>query len=92
MTPVEEIWSTALRQAPSLAVLAFVVVQFLKHMRARDAVLTEISDGCHEVQRDAIKCISDNTRVLGEHHHAMDEIAKEIRALRRARGSHERDA
>jgi len=53
-------------QVPSLGVLAFIVVQFLRHLRARDETLKEISDRCHDCNRDAQVCIQENSKVLGE--------------------------
>lgn len=52
------------QKAPELGVMAFMVWVFLKHLRQGDQVLRDISQGCHEVQRDAIAAINENSRVL----------------------------
>ena len=53
-------------QVPSLVVLVIVVVIFLKYLTKRDEVLKHLGDDCHEVQRDAIKAIKQNSEVIGE--------------------------
>ncbi len=55
-----------IKQIPAVGCLALIVIVFLKHLEKRDANLSVISKGCHEIQKDAIKCINENTRVLGE--------------------------
>ncbi len=42
-----------------------VVAMFLLDGRKRDAVLKQMNEGCHEVQRDAIAAINRNTETIG---------------------------
>ncbi len=48
-----------------LIVIYKLVHTFLHHIEKRDAVLKTISDGCHEVQRNAIESMNRNTEQLG---------------------------
>ncbi len=62
----EDFFAQLATQVPSLGVLVVVVVIFLRHLNKRDELLGDISEKCHEVQRDAINTIKENSRVLGE--------------------------
>lgn len=48
-----------------LIVIYKLVHTFLHHIEKRDDVLKTISDGCHEVQRNAIESMNRNTEQLG---------------------------
>ena len=53
---IDPVWMKLLGEAPTLGVLVFVVVVFLKHIAASDAARTElireVGKECHEFQRD----------------------------------------
>jgi len=63
---LEDFFTQLAAQAPSLGILVVVVIIFLRHLNKRDEMLNGISEKCHEVQRDAINTIKENSRVLGE--------------------------
>lgn len=48
-----------------LIVIYKLVHTFLHHIEKRDEMLKTISDGCHEVQKDAIASMNRNTETLG---------------------------
>lgn len=59
-------------ETPNLAALLIVVVAFIRYMKSRDAIITEVSSRCHKVQDHATqaqdratKAIEENTKVLG---------------------------
>lgn len=65
---MDKILEMAVGQVPALVVLVWLVHYFLRNLKERDHFLRDIGEGCHEVQRDAIETIKENTRVLGEMH------------------------
>lgn len=62
------------KQAPTLAVMAWLVFAFLRHLGKRDDVLKGIGDRWHEVQRDSTKAIQENTRMLGKVDEALNRL------------------
>ena len=60
------LFSQLATQIPSLTILVIIVCFFLRYLIKRDEVLKDISERCHEVQRDAIKTMHENSKALGE--------------------------
>lgn len=61
------------KQSPSIVVIAFIVMQFLRHLGKMNETLKEISGECHQLQRESheihrasTEAIRENTRVLGQ--------------------------
>lgn len=62
---MEDIVKMALEQAPSLAVLVFLVVYFIRYLKGRDEEIASTAKECHKLQEHAIKAIEENSRVIG---------------------------
>jgi len=52
-------------ETPNLVALLIVVLAFIRYMKSRDTVITEVSGRCHETQDRATKVIEENTKVHG---------------------------
>tara|TARA_R100000306_G_scaffold61940_1_gene66262 strand:- start:516 stop:776 length:261 start_codon:yes stop_codon:yes gene_type:complete len=63
------------KQVPALVVMAFVVFGFLRAMSRRDIVVKTVGDTCREVQRDSIKVMQENTRMLGRVVGILDRLS-----------------
>ncbi len=72
-------WTELLKEAPYIAALVYIVFMFLKHLKSRDAVLREISDQCHENQRQSTEAIRDNSIALGEVRLALVKMNGQVR-------------
>jgi len=62
------------KQVPALLILGWVVLAFLKAMSRRDDTANKVADNCHLTQRDAIKAMQENSRVLGETSAALERV------------------
>jgi len=93
---MDSLWAEVAKQIPSLAVLCFLVIAFIKHLTAegdrgermessRNKALKEISDSCHESQREIVKettmalaraatVIDRNAEVLGKTIHVIERL------------------
>lgn len=85
-----QFFKESVKQVPSLVVLAAIVymtltalekqaIAFTQVLEKRDAHLEVIGNGCHEVQRDAVQAIRDNTKALGAHSVALDNFTDVMR-------------
>lgn len=54
------------KQAPSLGVLAFIVVKFLQLIRSNQQVMQVIDSKHRELHVRTLDCIDKNTEVLGQ--------------------------
>ena len=70
-----------LKQVPALAVLAYIVFIFLKHLAHRDEVMRKIGDGCHEVQKESHTVMREVSSAMGENTTAMREVTSALRTL-----------
>lgn len=68
----------AAKQVPALVVLAYLTVQFLQHMKDRDATFTVELKAIHDerkaAQEDASRIIEKNTEYLGRALGCMDRM------------------
>lgn len=65
------------KQVPALAVLAWVVHTFVRHLERRDEALKGISEQCHIVQRDAIETMRRTNEMWGEWSELLRSMRKE---------------
>ena len=61
-----DVLTEVLKQVPALAVLGYIVIQFLKHLEMRDQLLKSIGAECHDVQRQTSDALLENARVMAE--------------------------
>jgi hypothetical protein len=87
-----ELLNKSLQHAPSLAIMAFMVYIFLKHLARRDVLMKTIGDECHTVQRDSIKAINSNTKMLAEVSVELRELAAMRREALQRTGHHTESA
>ena len=74
---MDDILKAVATQAPGLVILAVIVTKFLTFLRAREENLKLIAEKCHEVQRDAIIAIKENSTVIG----ANTAIARDVQKV-----------
>ena len=70
-----------LKQVPALAVLAYIVFIFLKHLAHRDEVMRKIGDGCHDVQKESHLVMREISTAFGENTTAMREVTHTLREM-----------
>lgn len=58
--------SEAAKQVPSLVVMGWIVITFLRHMAKRDETIQALADQCHAVQREGHAVIKESMREMGE--------------------------
>lgn len=88
----------ALKQVPSLCVLALLTRWFLGHMKARDdqllqhetardkqlvETLRHLGHDCHEVQRDSIEVMNQVREELGRTREASQQLARILEDVRK---------
>jgi len=71
---MEETAFNVLRQIPAVAVIAFLVVKFLKHLEIRDAFLRGLQDDARKVQDQATDALRENTQVLSRVEHYIKSL------------------
>jgi len=78
---MEPFYIEIIKQVPSLAVLAFIVTAFLKHLQRRDALISQLAQERAELHKEATKVIRENTHVLARVGTALDRIEPIIRQI-----------
>ena len=78
----ENIIVALVEQVPALAVLCFLTIKFL-HAQKETASefadkLKTIGAGCHEVQRESVSALSENTAAFGRVEHALDKVERKL--------------
>ena len=63
---MDAIWVEFIKQAPGLAVLAWIVYSFLQAQEKRDAKLTELGNTCHDFQTGISEAYKGNIKTIGE--------------------------
>ena len=61
-------------QVPALAVLVFVVVQFLKALARRDCVIRDLAEQNQEIQREAHRVIQEATKVIAGNTKVLERL------------------
>ena len=74
---MEDLIKDVIKQVPALAVLCFIVLQFLKSQTTMRTELSAISERCHEVQQSSVEATNKNTEALT----AVVELAKQCREI-----------
>jgi hypothetical protein len=83
---MEVIWVQFVQQAPALAVLVFLVVCFLGHLKHIDTMQQSQQESCHNFQREmmgkasatsdkVIIAFDRNTEALGRNNQATERLA-----------------
>jgi len=68
-------------EIPSLAVLVFVVLSFLKHMEKRDKVIKEIHEEHMQARTEARIAINDNTTASHANTLAVQKLSSAVDAI-----------
>lgn len=67
-----------IKQIPSLGVLCFIVVVFVRYMEKRDIVIREIHAD-HLTERQAMRLtIETNTKAMADNTHALKDVARVV--------------
>jgi len=89
---MEPLWLELAKQIPSLVVLGWLVVFFLKHIKEIvdnfQQTIKEVNKSCHEFQAECIKqnhmtistnslAMNENTRMLGKSAYVLSRFSKE---------------
>lgn len=74
----------ALRTAPGLTILGFIVWVFFKHLEKRDAAMADMGKNNHSMQEKAIEAINNNTKALGAHGEQFKQMGEYMRRMDRA--------
>ena len=72
MTVIEEI----LKQVPALAVLAYIVIRFLKHLEEGNKVIRSMHKECHDIQKETIAALKENAVASQEVRTALRDIGR----------------
>ncbi len=78
---MDTLWTEIIKQVPSLAVLCFIVVQFLKSMKSRDEMNGNMMEKIEHMHRESAKSINENTRVIGRACEVIEGAAECIKDI-----------
>lgn len=86
---MEELGLELLKQVPALAVLAFIVIQFLRYLEKKECnlqdMLTRIGDTCHQVQRETTErtaeALAETRATIGENSKVLGEVGAVLRRM-----------
>lgn len=80
---MDQIWTEAVKQAPHLVILAWIVHRFVQYVRSRDEASGKMGEHCHQFQREILErlevisresnqALKDASAALGRASQAMD--------------------
>lgn len=70
-----------LKNSPPLAVLVGVVWMFLRDRGAVQASQENLQNRCHDVQRESMAVVAENTKAVAELHEAIGELRVTLRSI-----------
>lgn len=78
MNDLNQFIPEALKQVPSLAVLAFIVFVFLKHLKSYNQMIREINKENIEAREQSRVVIEENTKAVAKNTEVLHQITAEM--------------
>lgn len=89
---MDDVAQALVKAIPSLALLGILVFFFIRYIERRDVrdaeisekhdlVLRGIGESCHTVQRESVEAINQNTKMLGEVGHILEQAAGVLKSI-----------
>lgn len=75
---MEDVFRETLKQAPALAVLAYLTFLFLKHLAVRDSSLVVLLESHAKAAESITVILSGNTKAMAENTRALDEMRRSL--------------
>ncbi len=73
---MSELWTAVSDKAPNLAVLAFIVWIFLKHLKSYNSFLRDLQNENVEARKHSREVIEKNTEAMGKNTEALREMSQ----------------